>query len=317
MDVVKKLASKFLTLIIWVFHFNISGKYRWFIKLRVLGSFNQLKYYVKDHIIKKPYKVISFHGEFQQELIHVLPFAYWHYQNGTLLETIGSKFTKELYFFSPKHTEKYSTRDYNDNYNLEIPNAPHDFKLNKRKWKKVPLKSQFKNEIFRYSKPNLVIANRYNSEWDSQPISYFDADTLRSFIQLFGDKYQIIYNRPPSSEMANDNSKIFELKDEQVIKDYSEVILMSNLFEEHKDQIESYNLLQLMVYSCTSNFISIHGGTGTLASCFGGKNLIYSKRGLEHDLGEFENVFPQIADTKIIHVKDEKDLLSIASATFE
>lgn len=316
MDVLKKIAGKFLTLIIWALNPKIPSKYRWFIKLRVLGQLNQLKYYVKDYIIKKPYKVISFHGEFQQELLHVLPFAYWHYKNGTLLETKGSKFTKELYYFSPKHSERYSIRDYNDNYNLEIPNAPHDFKLIKSKWSQVPLKSRFENEIFKYSKPILVIANRYNSEWDGKPISYFDAEMLQDLIEVLKDKYQIIYNRPPSNQITNDNSEIFELKDEQVLRSYPDVVLMTDLFDEYKGQIESYNLLQLMVYSCSSNFISIHGGTGTLASYFGGTNVILSKRGLEHDLLEFENVFPEVAGTKIVHVRHEDELIETVKKHF-
>ena len=69
---------------------------------------------------KKKYKVISFDGEFAPELEFVIPFAYWHYKNGTLLKTQGAKFTREMYFFSEHHEEIYNVRTNEGNYNYEF-----------------------------------------------------------------------------------------------------------------------------------------------------------------------------------------------------
>lgn len=292
--------SKILTLWIYLTNHKVPSQQRWFIRFRYFGLFHQLKYFIKDYIIKKPYKIIHFEGEFQQELLHVIPFAYWHYKNGTLLKTISSSFTKHLYFFSPNHEEDTTiVRGYLGNESLEIPNAPHDVKLLKLKWKQVPFKQKYSNEIFKFEKEVLVIANRYNTEWGKPPISYFSIENLESLFLHFKDKYQIIYNRAPASKISNDNSEVLELNDEHFIKSkFPEIIYLPDL-EKVNLSIIDYNHLQLLVYANCSKFISIHGGTATLASLFGGVNYIYSKEGHEHSLKEFENVFSELSNTNI------------------
>lgn len=317
--VMNKVFSKILTLLIWFGYPKINSQYRWFLRFRYLGRLRQIRYFWKDYINRKPYKEISFHGEFQQELIHVLPFAYWHYKNGTLGKTLSTKFSKELYFFSENHIEQDIPREYMDNYNLEIPNAPHDLKLDKSKWAQVPLKQYYKNEIFVYDKPLLVIANRFNTEWENEPISYFDLTMLDVILKRLVDKYQVIYNRPPATRIANDESEIHDLGDESFLNEkYPEVIQMEKLMKLHEGkEVENYNHLQLLVYANCENFISIHGGTATLASYFGGTNVIYSKKGHEHYLGEFERIFPQLSDSKIIHCKDEESLVSAVNSEYD
>jgi hypothetical protein len=92
--------------------------------------------------VKKSYKTISFQGEFQQELTFVLPFAYWHYLNGTLAKTISCKGTKELYFFSKNHEERFNRRDWEYNEaDYEIPNMTHSNVFSFRKWRQVPFKA--------------------------------------------------------------------------------------------------------------------------------------------------------------------------------
>ena len=86
-------------------------EYRYFVRDNYFSRLYQTKYFLKDYVKKAPYKTVSFQGEFQQELTFALPFAYWHYLNGTLKGTISSKFTKELYFFSPNHQELFTSRN--------------------------------------------------------------------------------------------------------------------------------------------------------------------------------------------------------------
>ncbi|MEO9473979.1 MAG: hypothetical protein ABJG41_00525 [Cyclobacteriaceae bacterium] len=265
---------------------------------------------LKDYVEKKPYKEISFHGEFQQELLHVLPFAYWHFKNGTLKRTQSTGLTTELYFFSPDHHESDEGRDYLDNFNLEIPNSSHDLKLDMRKWLPVPLKRQYQNNIYQYNKPLLIIANRFNTEWSQPPISYFDLGVLGEMFDLLQSKYQVLYNRPPAADIVEDNSEIKELGDYEWIKEnYPNVIQFVDLYKYRGSEVKNYNHMQLMIYANCDKFISIHGGTATLASNFGGQNIIYSRKGHEHYLKEFENIFPKLSGAEIYHVKDYQALL--------
>lgn len=306
---VKSIFSKLLTLYIYILYPSIPSKQRWFIRFRYLGLFRQLRFFFKDHIVKKPYKIVSFEGEFQQELLHAIPFAYWHYLNGTLLGTRSSEFTESLYFFSNNHTADSSiVRSHKGNESLDIPNAPHDVKLLKYKWKRVPFDRFYKNNELKFCKPILIVANRYNTEWNKQPISYFDLTDLKFIFDLLQDKYQIIYNRPTANEISNDNSEILELGDRDWIKStYKEVLFLSDL--KHRfSRASDYNHLQLLVYANCSTFISIHGGTSTLASMFGGVNFIFSKEGHEHYLNEFENVFTELSGCKIKVYREKQKL---------
>ena len=49
-----------------------------------------------------------------------------------------------------------------------------------KKWEKVPFKAHFKNDLYIFDKLAIMIANRYNMEWNSHPpISYFSNEILR------------------------------------------------------------------------------------------------------------------------------------------
>ena len=308
------LISKLLTGVVFVFHPLMKGQYRWFIRFYYLGSLRQLKFYHKDFVLKRVYKELKFFGEFQQELLYALPHAYWHYLNGTLKKTVSAKGTAPFYFFSPNHEERYVSRKWKGNFNTHFPNGPHNHRLNNLKWAQVPFKEHYSNNEFCFNKPTLVIANRYNTEWGNSPISFFDLDCLDKTIKKLRDRYQIVYNRPGEDEITNDNSEIMELRDKEWIrKEHPEVIVLSDLLNKADN---NFNELQLKVYANCTRFISIHGGTATLASYFGGINIIFSKRGHEHYLKEFENIFPKMANTSIYHVKSYLDLYFTIESVF-
>ncbi|WP_375579615.1 hypothetical protein ABWH96_00630 [Marivirga tractuosa] len=313
----RHLRSKFFTLYIFLLNPKVKSKYRWFLRFYYISKWVQYKYVVKDYLLKKRYKEIEFNGEFQQELINVIPFAYWHYKNGTLKRTISSRLTKSLYYFSNDHLEKYENRNWESNINIDIPNSPHNIKLNKSKWIPPPYKEVFKNDFFSYGKPILIIANRYNTEWGSkEPISFLSISTIEWIIDKLQNKYQIIYNRPYQQHIIDDNSKILDLDDINLInKKYPEVEILTQLFEK-QSKVKVYNEFQLRAYANTNHFISVHGGTATLASYFGGVNTIFSKKGLEHEINEFTNVFPQLSGAKILHAKTDKELKTFITENY-
>lgn len=313
----KILLSKLLSLYIQIRYRKVPIRYRYFYRDTYYCQLIQLKYIIKDYIIKKKYKKISFSGEFAPDLMFALPFAYWHFKNGTLLSTEGAKYTTELYFFSENHQESFDVRTTEGNYNFEMPRILYSQNYNMEKWEKVPLKDHYKNDIYIYEKPILIVANRYNMEWDEPPISFFSKEMLSFIFEQLNDKYTIIYNRPRPQNITMDNSDIYDLDEYDWIEEkYPKVILMENLFKENRGNARNFNHLQLMVYANASHFVSIHGGTATLASYFGGINLILSKKGPEHFFNCFHTLFPMLSGAKILHAKTNQEFKEYISANF-
>jgi hypothetical protein len=303
------LTNKLFSLYVSLFYPKVPSSLKYFYRdtYTIIGT--QSKYIIKDYVIKEKYKEISFDGEFGPELQFVLPFAYWHYKNGTLKSTRSSKFTKEFYFFSPDHSEEFSTRTNEGNYNFEVPRILYSHDYNMRKWLAVPLKDYYKNEVYKFAKPLLVIANRYNMEWDGPPISFFDIPTLDYMISALKHDYTIVYNRPRPENITEDNSESYDLNEfDWLQSEHPEVKLLQDLFDENKSSVNNFNHLQLMVYANANHFISIHGGTSVLASYFGGVNLILSKQGPEHHFNCYQTLYPQLSGAKILHAKTNEEV---------
>jgi len=311
------LLNKFLSLYVLLRHGKVPVELKYFYRDTYHCKLRQLRYFVRDYIIKKPYKEITYSGEFAAEVQFALPHAYWHFKNGTLKKTVSSTYTKELYFFSPDHLEQFETRTNEGNYNFEIPRIIYSHDYNLGKWTPVPLKEHYANKIYVYDKPILIIANRYNMEWDGPPVSYFSIDTLDYVIKNLKEKFQIIYNRPKPQNITLDNSEIYDLGEfEWLEQEHPEVVLMEDLFKENKGNARNFNHLQLMVYANASHFLSIHGGTATLASYFGGTNIILSKKGPEHYFNCYHKLYPQFSGAKILHAKTEEAVKDFVRENF-
>jgi hypothetical protein len=314
---IKNLLYKFLTLIVIVRYKKIPKEYFYYYRETFICQLTQWKYCFKDYISKPKYKSITFNGEFAPELQFALPFAYWHYKNGTLKSTNSSKYTSELYFFSPDHSEIFEGRSNEANYNFEMPRVLYSQDYDMNKWAPVPLKAHYRNEIYKYEKPILIIANRYNSEWDGPPISFYSIDALEYIITELKGQYTIIYNRPRPQNITMDNSDIYDMDEfEWLAEKHPEVILMEDLFKENKGNASNFNHLQLMVYANAEKFISIHGGTATLASYFGGTNLILSKQGPEHYFGCYHKLYPQFSGANILHAKTDEQVKDFVNRYF-
>jgi len=304
-----KIINKILSLYTLIRHGDLPSDLRYFYRDTYYCQLYQLKYLINDYIIKPKYKRLSFNGEFAAELIFVLPFVYWHHKNGTLLSTEASKYTKEFYFFSENHTEAYNIRSIAGNYNFEMPRILYSHNYQMAKWAKVPLKEHYKNELFKFEKPTLIIANRYNSEWGGPPISFLSIEALDYILNKLKSKYAIIYNRPRPQNIVNDNSDIYDLEEfDWLEKNHPEVLLMEDLFEENKDKINNFNHLQLMIYANSERFISTHGGSAALACYFGGINLILSKEGREHHFDCFNKLYSKLSDVKVFVARSDGQL---------
>ncbi|HQS52108.1 MAG TPA: hypothetical protein PLN99_09445 [Daejeonella sp.] len=122
-------------------------------------------------------------------------------------------------------------------------------------------------------------------------------------------EFTIIYNRPRSQNITVDDSVIYDLHEfEWMEREHPDVILMETLYKENKAKANNFNHLQLMVYANASHFISTHGGTATLASYFGGINLILSKKGPEHHFKCYQKLYPKLSGARIYHAKSDEEL---------
>lgn len=314
---ITNLMNKIFGLYIHSRYRNVDYNLRYFIRNTYNCNLRQLKYVIRDYIHKKKYKTISYCGEFGPELQFVLPFAYWHYKNGTLKATRSSNFTAEFYYFSPDHKEVFDLRSHQGNYNFEVPRILYSHNYNMKKWLPVPLKEVYQNDIYVYEKPILIVANRYNMEWDGPPISFLSIEMLEYIFNTLKEDYTIIYNRPGAQHITMDNSDIYELNEVEWIRaNHPEVILMEDLYKENKGGARNFNHLQLMVYANAENFISTHGGTSVLASYFKGTNVILSKQGPEHHFKCFEILYPKFSGAKIFHAKTDEELRHYVQAQF-
>ena len=313
----KSLINKILGAYVHARYRQMDTNLRYFVRDTLYCDLMQWKYLVKDYVSKKKYKTIAFSGEFGPELQFVLPFAYWHYKNGTLKETQSSHNMSEFYFFSPSHKEIFDLRSNEGNYKIEVPRVLDSPRYDMKKWLPGPLKEVYKNNVYVFEKPTLIVANRYNMEWDGPPISFLSIEMLRFIFDSLKDNYTIVYNRPGAQHITMDNSEIYNLNEiEWIRSNYPEVILMDDLYKENKGNAKNFNHLQLMVYANAENFISTHGGTSVLASYFEGTNVILSKQGPEHTFGCYEALYPKLSGARIFHAKTDEELLRMVKQNF-
>ena len=253
--------------------------------------------------------VDSFNVEFGYELISVLPYAYWHYINGTLESTKSGAGSESLYYFSPKHETYNENRSWDNMTQFRKSGLPnvyiHQSKLNTEKFLIPPFKDIYKNNIYKYEKPIICICNRYNKEWGEDPINYFSLDCLDNMFNLLKKDYQIIYWATNIPEQLHDGVKPLELGDYNHVKKYhKEVLIFQDLVVDN-----DWNKTQLMIFANCEKFITMNGGYSILASYFGGTNIIYSKKCQEIKVNSFNLWYHEFNKSRIVHVDNYEGLM--------
>ncbi len=313
------LVGKCATAFSIITHPRLEPGLRTFTRQRYLARYDRLRSLWADHVRKQPYRTITWSSEFSPELKFVIPFAYWHHLNGTLAKTVSSQGTRAFYFFSKDHEERFTERRWNDfHFPDDIPNSEdHNFRYDLSRWAPVPWKAHYANPHFRFAKPTLVIANRYNTEWGGPPLSFLDVDGLSRMIERLSLRYTIVYNRPEARSIVNDESQVLDLNEKKMLKQrFPELKLLEDLMDHPHAPKGDFNALQLMVYANCEHFISTHGGTATLASCFGGTNILLSVQGQEHLFGEYDTIYPRLSGARIIALRDQEAVIERAFAEF-
>lgn len=264
---------------------------------------------------------INCQGEFGYELLLVIPYAYYLHLKGNLKRTVSSKFTKELYFFSEDHEEKYSQRKFQ---RLEkLPNntlGSTTFDFNSLNF--PDYKTQFKNNLVTSVKPFLIVHNKYSLEWGKAPVNFINIDTLEYIFKTYRDNYHIVYSRLGDSTggIVPDNQHDFTRdnfisKEKELLETYS-ITKVQDLYEKYKDCASNFNHFQLLLHANCENFISVQGGTSAFVSYFGGKNLIYAVQGSEVEYELYSGFFKKVSNQNIFHAKSYVEMLGFLKGNF-
>jgi len=256
---------------------------------------------------------IQFFGEFGYELIGVIPYAYWLHKRNKLNATKSSIDSKCLYYFSNNHLEINIKRK-----TVTLSDFPwgdiHIAQINTSQWRPPPYKSEYINKKFVWEKPICVICNKYTSEWEGPPINFLSIEVLSTLFKLLKERYQIIYNRPTSKNIISDDQKEFFFNDlEYIKKKFPKIITIQELVDNNNDL--TFNQLQMMIYANCDNFISVQGGSSVLTSYFGGKNIIFAKKGGELKHNSY-NWYNQFSGSQIFHVDNYFSLIEVAKKEF-
>jgi len=249
-------------------------------------------------------------AEFGYELACVLPYAYYLHKNGSLTVTRSAKLTNELYYFSDSHHEVYEKRGNTDLSSFPNPNVGViDMKYDQ--WVPPLYKDRFGDFNFGFTKPLLIVHNKYNQEWSGPPVNFIDVPTLEKIFEMFSGDFEIVYSRPGSDVIVGDNSDIYALEGENDIG----FTKICDLYKKFEEDFNNFNHFQLALHAACDKFISVQGGTSYLASYFGGTNIVYAVKGQELK-GSFGGYFKKFSGCDVTHVSSYPDLLTTAKTKF-
>lgn len=260
---------------------------------------------------------IDYWGEFGPELSTVVPYAYYLFRTGRLGNVTTSRDMECFYYFCNTVDDRYAERTYlppAQRSKLGLPNPDeHKSHLDLAQWTAPSYRAEYENKIFQWSKPTLIISNKYNTEWGAAPVNFINLAELERIFDLLIDDYKIVYNRPLPSNVASDNSETSSFTDLDLVSKYDDVTTMQDLHEMHPEF--TFNELQLRVYANCRHFISVQGGNAVLASYFGGVNVVKALRGQETRRGDFR-YFPMFAGTTVFPCTSEFLFVRTVEAVF-
>eukprot|EP00271_Cylindrocystis_brebissonii_P000732 TRINITY_DN1095_c0_g1_i6.p1 TRINITY_DN1095_c0_g1~~TRINITY_DN1095_c0_g1_i6.p1 ORF type:complete len:443 (-),score=37.06 TRINITY_DN1095_c0_g1_i6:173-1501(-) len=261
---------------------------------------------------------VFFQGEFGYELMVVLPFAYYHFLQGTLGRTksCGDSSTALLYWFSERHEHVEGCA--RDDYKNQV--APYGWTggLHKSRippqWYPPPLAAHFREwgklwKIPPHSKL-IIISNKLSNEWFKGPINIIDIPTLKQTIQSYIEAdFYVIYNRAgnavPEDKWQVVDSSGLRLDDYKIIRKLrlqepyrSRLRLVQDIADEHPGL--SFNECQFRIMARSKCFLSVQGGNSIVSSYFGGTNIIFARRGFELDFKAYHRAYHQLAGTSIM-----------------
>lgn len=251
--------------------------------------------------------VEEFH-EFTWDMIRALPRAYYYQNNNIPYQVKCKPGLKPTYYFSSNVIEINRFDPVNDSlsYNLEAP------EYTKHEWSPPPLKEHFGGKI-NFSRPVVVIQNKYALEWLQGVYNYFPLEVLDELFVYLKEKYDIVYIRPTgkSKDYYKDENEIKEFKDYEFIKEkHPEVYTIEDFTNTYPDI--SYNTLQFMIEASSDKHITVSGGNACISAYFGGDVMIFDSpegKGAGRGVWKTDSWLKLLSGANIFGFNTHKDLI--------
>ena len=237
--------------------------------------------------------------EFGNELFAVLPYAYYQYKQGRLDATMSSAGSEAFYYFSPHHAISTWPRHWHNIKKSKVPNVHVNDFTGTGEWYPPPYKAKYMNNEFVYDKPIYVVSNKYNKEWNGDPVNYLDLDVLYEIFDRLRF-YTVFYNRILPDRLCDDQERL-DLYEHKMIRTFFPWVRFVHEIP------GDYNTNQLKLYANCERFVSVQGGNSILASYFGGRNVIYAVKG--NELNGFYDRLHLLSGCDVKHVMSYDDLL--------
>jgi hypothetical protein len=240
-------------------------------------------------------------NEFGNELIIYIPYYYYLHINNLLFDNKITTYKGMKPFYYLLNNDALIEKENNRNWSrcpFLVNYTDYVQFLDKQYSTPPPYKLIYKNDIVLFSKPILVIHNKYNIEWDIEPVNFIDIDTLRYTFNKLKDKYQIVYIRPSKKKNTENFSMDHNDIIDDVLPDYDlienefkdKIIIFNDLLKQYN---YIYNKLLLMLYSNSTNYICSQGGTAAFITYFYNKLIILHKKGDELKNNSYEGWYKE------------------------
>lgn len=248
-------------------------------------------------------EVMEYRGEFGAELVLFLPFCGWLNKLGLLKDHVISTYHGMRCFYDDldckEIVERAEPREFvrprqraewlpvKDEHAYMAPNVCHSFPDLRKKFSKLGSL----DTLFKERKPLLVIHNKYNIEWEREPLNFIDEATLATLFERFSHDFNVVYFRHgilgASPGYTEDHTPMEPLNDLEVVRQFPRVSLFEDLLEAHGQGLDT-NQMKNLIYSQCHRFITVQGGGAHHIAMYSGSLMLIAHRAGNECFGAYD-----------------------------
>jgi hypothetical protein len=231
-----------------------------------------------------------------------IPYAYHLHEQGLLEKTVSCRDTRCFYWFSPDHEERYDRRD----WVTELPSIGQTaWQLpDYARWQVPDFRARWSQRYdFGFTKPLLLIFNKYNIEWSKPPINFFSREFLLTITDQLTKKFQVVYFRP-TSKIVMDHSELLDLHEKEALVERD--VLVAETLHDRCPEL-TFNEFQLCLLAQSNWRVAVQGGATYMNSLFPGELFVLHRHGRETRSNTYEHLHRMNVDK--IRVFDEENEL--------
>eukprot|EP00659_Diplonema_papillatum_P020671 gene20671-31852_t len=269
-------------------------------------------------------RTIEFPAEFGMELIVAAPYVYSLHKQCIRAPVVSTNDSKPLYFFSQSHREdRRVRRRFVPYFNCCSVHNVHDALLPTVDYEPPPYKEFYKNTLFTFAKPLLIITNKYQREWSLRPINYIPIRHLKVLVRLLSPYYTVVYSRP-TGEIPGDNSELLGYADKQALA--GQVRMVEDLWRETVARwgaamggALTFNIFQMWLYANSDRFVAVQGGNSVLAAYMAGRGgtvVVLAVAGMELLNNTISTWYGRFSGASVHEVHDGDSLVREAVERF-